>query len=844
MGYSEQTENRIRRATEKAKKKREEEYRLSQEGMPAMTYDEVVESRRNPDPYKEEGPSLFLDIDEEAAIRDRIGGKAVAKADAERTDTQSLGDRERWDKGDARIEEEENEAELQAEIESIEIEPVNEKELREQSKMARFASLGEAAYDESGGFPENDELGPAETPEDEAALQKKWKEEGVADQKTHEERQSAALAKAEEANSDAPLMKGGIAASSIAKDAPHVEQLERREDRLRDLGSGKSRGEIAAANNPVWQQAIADKAAREAAEPSIEEKAGIANKKTTAMDEAMRKAGHEVDRKISPTFINPDTGKEEGGAHYTPSKHDVINVRDDAGNIVGQKVVRKKGAPEDPDKPSPEEMKSRRDVYANKIREDAVTQKSERKRQAMIRTGDKHGIEQLDIRTAEGAATRLRDAEAAIRADETLTANEQAVAIQELKNKGTLDVTQSEVGGRSDVIKQEVAGRSDVTKQEVAGRSDVVEKTVDAAQIQLETKVEADETAAANLAVTNTATAAAQAEVDRLTAEVENEQDLKMQAEKQQHLDAMQDKLVLAQAAEAKAQREANKASEEREIAERKRSQTSAEDAASREGEAQGQRDRDLLDARDKSPEAVAARRRAAKTEAAENRAINQAILDDQSSTPGEQDAAQRAIRDANRVLTGDDGSTESNQIPVAESEDYLQNANVITYQNTVELSSYVNDPDGDEKDNWLSGNNTDALNIFVAEIRKNIKNGNIDVDELDSVGNILLSNMDPEIRESYERLIRVRDGQDDRFWNDEVTSQKGQEERNNYHNHADDTVTYLEQLFAGKNPTNTDPYVPITTAADAPGPHPDSLEGRQRQRQRDLNTPSPWGLN
>jgi hypothetical protein len=724
---------------------------------------------------------------------------------------------------------------------SIEIEPVDEKELREQSQTARFASLGEAAYDESGGFPENDELGPAETPEDEAALQKKWKEEGVADQQTHEEGQAAAKTKQEEARSGAPLMKGGIAASAIERDAPHVKELEYREDRLRKLGSGMSRGEIAAADNPVWQQALAEKEAREAAELSIEEKAGIANKKTTAMDKAMRKAGHEVDRGITPTFINPDTGKEEGGAHYVPSKHDVINAYDDEGNIVGQKVVDKKGLPEDPDKPSPEEMKSRRDAYANKIREDAVAQKAERKRQAMIRTNDKHGIEQLDIRTAEGAATRLRDAEAAIRADESKSQRQKEVAIQKLKNKGALDVEDSRAGATmhgADAIKEAsmYGSDADVERTQIgADSAETINKnTTDAAQIQLETEVKADETAARNLAATNAAAAKAQADVDKAKARVANAADVETQKREQAHLQLMQDNLLVAQAADAKAERKAKEASERRRIAEEERSQTSRQTAASREGEAQGKRDQALLDANNMSPEAVAARRDKALADAVKTRTINQAILDDESSTPGEQDAARRGIRDANRVLTGDDGS-ESNQIPAAESEEYLQNAAPMTYQHTVDLLVNVDDDDGDETAGGIAGNNTDSLNKLVAEIRENIKNGNIDVDELDSVGNIMKSRMDPAVRESYERLIRVRDGQDDRHVVGGMDSAAQREDMQNRYDQADDTVTYLEQLFRGENPTNVAPFVPATEAA---------TEGARENRRRLEDVASPYGIN
>jgi hypothetical protein len=851
MGYSEQTENRIRKATEKAKKKREEEYRLSQEGVPAMTYDEVVESVRNPDPNKKEGPSLFLDIDEEAAIRDRIGGKAVAKADAERdafnkadaarTDTQSLGDRERWDKGDARIEEEENEAELQTELEGLEIEPVDEKELREQRKTARFASVGEAAFDELG---DDEGAVPGETYEEkEARIQADIEKSGGEFDEEMGGRDAERARLEAEGQEDVERQIGQDQATheervknnlytNNPKDARHIEELEYREDRLRQLGSGKSRGEIAAANNPVWQQALAEKEAREAAELSIEEKAGIANKKTTAMDEAMRDAGHEVDRGITPTFINPDTGKEEGGAHYKPSIHDVINVTDDAGNIVGQKVVRKKGAPEDPDKPSPEEMKSRRDAYENKIREEGIAQKAERKRRGMIKTGDVHGLKELDRQTAEDAATRVRDAEAAILADQTKSQRQKEIAIQKLKNKGTTDVEDIRAGAQTGVATTAAGAQVDVATLTTESAEAMNTATNDATQLRLTTTIEAEENTAEALAVTNAATASAQAKVDEAAAAVENAQTSKEREAKEKHLQLMQAGLLTAEEKRQKAQIAADKASEEREIAERERSQTSAQEATASEGEAQGQRDQALLDARNNSPEAVDARRKAAKKEAAENRAINQAILDDKSSTPGEQDAAQRAIRDANRVLTGDDGSTEPNQIPVEESEEYLQNANPMTYEHTMNVLVSVDDDDGDETTNNLAGSNTDSLNKFVVEIRKNIKNGNIDVDELDSVGNILLSRMDPTVRESYERLIRVRDGEDDRHVIGGMDSAAQQEEMQNRYDQADDTVTYLEQLFRGENPTNVAPFVPATAAAiEAERAAERSLEG----------TPSPW---
>ena len=158
-----------------------------------------------------------------------------------------------------------------------------------------------------------------------------------------------------------------------------------------------------------------------------------------------------------------------------------------------------------------------------------------------------------------------------------------------------------------------------------------------------------------------------------------------------------------------------------------------------------------------------------------------------------------------------------------------------MTYQHTVELLVNVDDDDGDETTNWLSGSNTDSLNKLVAEIRENIKNGNIDVDELDSVGNIMKSRMYPAVRESYERLIRVRDGQDDRHVVGGMDSAAQREDMQNRYDQADDTVTYLEQLFRGENPTNVAPFVPATEAA---------TEATRENRRRLEDVASPYGIN
>ena len=428
MGYSERTENQIRRATEKAKKKKLEEYDLYNASedeavvgdySPTPTYDDLVESSRNPDPYK--GPSSILSVEEADAIRNRIGGKAVDKADAEwqasfdeKQERHGAGEqfpdtfdpRRKMPRSDSEMEElkwgnlksqgklrehnerfggvpehllaEEAETQGTSGVEGEQGEPgaamgafkdkaeasdgFSNEEPQQTPEEERLASLGEAAYDESGGFPENDDLGPAETPEDEAALQKKWKEEGVADQQTHEEGRSGALAKAEEARSGAPLMEGGIAATQIAKDAAHVKELKRHEDRIRQLGSGKSRGEIAAANNPVWQQALAEKEAKAAKVEADRERGSVRYISDEAAERDSRaakqkiakyKAQHASGSVVTQGVVEPLETKNGwlGSIYYDSRKYKVIDIRDEAGDIVDREVVLRGGAAIAPQRP-------------------------------------------------------------------------------------------------------------------------------------------------------------------------------------------------------------------------------------------------------------------------------------------------------------------------------------------------------------------------------------------------------------------------------------------------------------------------------------------------------------
>lgn len=574
MGYSEQTENRIRKATEKAKKKREEEYRLSQvvtgedgDYSPTPTYDEVVDNIRNPDPYKEEGPSPFLDVDEEAAIRDRIGGKAVDKADAEwqaafdekqerhgageqfpeeidqngrlRLDseieeikwgnlkrqgklrehnerfggvpehllaeeaetqgtsgvggalgeqgvagsamdgfkseaessdgfsdekpqptfeeeqimnrpilsdaevrelgdlpspsfeseekeqgqpgTQFLGDRERWDKADARREEEENEAALQKlrDDPTVLTTPEHDAEmesLRERVKEERFAEVGEAASEDSEFTQESHPGGGGVAPiaknadhytngivladgtrmyrHPDGSWKRKPASKEVVDSAvrellrsektdlTDEDKQrfsdEADAVLAEESAlvglDDLEAVETTEDASAVATD-PDVsdtvrtaaeeqisgftqqqrldkqtrgnEFLAGKVDRQNRLGAGESIAEQKAADNPVWQQALVDKAAREAAEPDIHERDTATAAEMAARFEARGTKGGYKRSAVEPPMINKD-GKELGSLYYDPMLSEVKDIVVD-GVIIDREVVDLEGVREGED---------------------------------------------------------------------------------------------------------------------------------------------------------------------------------------------------------------------------------------------------------------------------------------------------------------------------------------------------------------------------------------------------------------------------------------------------------------------------------------------------------------
>lgn len=143
---------------------------------------------------------------------------------------------------------------------------------------------------------------------------------------------------------------GGIVESVIQRDAPHVEKLEEQKEIVDRLGSGESRAEIAAANNPDLQAAIAAKADREAAKPDIHER-----DKATAAEMAARfeargpgknAAGVQYDRSaVEPPMINSE-GKELGSKYYDPMLSEVKNIVVD-GVIVGREVVDLEGVREE-----------------------------------------------------------------------------------------------------------------------------------------------------------------------------------------------------------------------------------------------------------------------------------------------------------------------------------------------------------------------------------------------------------------------------------------------------------------------------------------------------------------
>ena len=138
-------------------------------------------------------------------------------------------------------------------------------------------------------------------------------------------------------DADRKPIPGGIIDTQVRKDAPHVEKLE---GMIRDQGNrdaGVSRAEQAAADNPVWQAALEEKAAREAAEPSIHEKDTKASKEMAARYAARGTKGAYQRSAVEPPMKNSD-GKELGSITYDPMLSEVRDIVVD-GVTIDREVV-------------------------------------------------------------------------------------------------------------------------------------------------------------------------------------------------------------------------------------------------------------------------------------------------------------------------------------------------------------------------------------------------------------------------------------------------------------------------------------------------------------------------
>ena len=138
-------------------------------------------------------------------------------------------------------------------------------------------------------------------------------------------------------DADRTPLPGGSIDTQVRKDAPHVEKLE---GMIRDQGNrdaGVSRAEQAAADNPVWQAALEEKAAREAAEPSIHEKDTKASKEMAARYAARGTKGGYQRSAVEPPMKNSD-GKELGSITYDPMLSEVRDIVVD-GVTIDREVV-------------------------------------------------------------------------------------------------------------------------------------------------------------------------------------------------------------------------------------------------------------------------------------------------------------------------------------------------------------------------------------------------------------------------------------------------------------------------------------------------------------------------
>ena len=361
----------------------------------------------------------------------------------------------------------------------------------------RFSEVGEAAssdpdeelatgqtHEPNGALIYPGGIPPAETPEDEAALQEKWKEEGeeleeelAADRAAAEQKGQEEVQRKTEQYARELVEKSKDPSSLLYRSPKYRMHVKRLEEMLANLGSGRG---ISAEDSKWVQQYRAEVAAKEAkrledirsgAGRYIDEDAAttdtaVANR-FTAEDRAREAAGIPIKRKIHPPKAASD-GRMLPMITHDPSLTRVIEVFDPPGsdNLVnrivedipgardalrsekeGQGLVRMRfGREMSPDTPT-----SHNDHYVSrqmadrqiKSREDRIRETARRKkllaRNRLIKRGFRdsknplaYGKDAAAVRIAEIAAEAEKakaEAEAKIKADDTLSDHEKQLAI-------------------------------------------------------------------------------------------------------------------------------------------------------------------------------------------------------------------------------------------------------------------------------------------------------------------------------------------------------------------------------------------------------------------------------
>ena len=502
-----------------------------------------------------------------------------------------------------------------------------EEEIEDRHSKAKSDALAEGRkefYDLTGETVEGakfDMPGAAEKRKEEDALDQQTFEEGR--EKYKQETQD--IIAQDQADHEERLKNPSHPAYENPKDARVREAAEEANRNVDLRGEGVSRAQQTANESTVLQKYREEQAAKEA-KIADDKRRGVVskgimddpdmiatqerlNEENDDRNRALLLAGHEPGGDSIP--VTQTTEGKVGGGLYKKSLKDRIEVKDKDGNVTrvifrdipgardkqraseeAQGKVRMKfGEVVAADEPSSandtfvSQTQSNKQVEAKSAREAEMAKREDKLRQNQeVARGDTRALAERDRATKEAEATRLRDAEAAIRAREDLTANEQAIAIQQLQNDSAaagFSSAEAVALTNADALVDSTQITADAGVEQTQITTDSAEtinkNTTDAAQTQLETKVTADETAAANLAVTNAAAAQAQADVNTAAVAVENAQTTKEREGAEAHLQLMQDNLLDAQTADAKAEREAKEASEKRRIAEEQRSQKARE---------------------------------------------------------------------------------------------------------------------------------------------------------------------------------------------------------------------------------------------------------------------------